>query len=99
MNIRFSNLRFSLTKTSATIAAVAMLTFAGCSSQTEVTPAQKAAGDYAEMNFDINKCMPIEPNLFRCPAIDQPLCTPEFSRPDIQCVRIGPKGSVFLSKL
>ena len=99
MNIRFSNLRFSLTKTSATIAAVAMLTFAGCSSQTEVTPAQKAAGDYAEMNFDINKCMPIEPNLFRCPAIDQPLCTTEFSRPDIQCVRIGPKGSVFLSKL
>ncbi len=92
-------IRFSLIKTSATIAAVAMLTFAGCSSQTEVTPAQKAAGDYAEMNFDINKCMPIEPNLFRCPATDQPLCTAEFSRPDIQCVRIGPKGNVFLSKL
>ena len=95
------NVRFSLAKTSATIAAFAMLTLAGCSSQqpTEITPAQKAAGDYAEMNFDINKCMPIEPNLFRCPAIDQPLCTTEFSRPDIQCVRIGPKGSVFLSKL
>ena len=94
------NMRFSLTRTSATIAALAMLAFAGCSSQqTEVTPAQKAAGEYAEMNFDINKCMPIEPNLFRCPAIDQPLCTTEFSRPDIQCVRIGPKGSVFLSKL
>ena len=95
------NIRFSFTRTSATIAALAMLTLAGCSSQqqTEVTPAQKAAGDYAEMNFDINKCMPIEPNLFRCPAIDQPLCTTEFSRPDIQCVRIGPKGSVFLSKL
>lgn len=93
------SIRFSLTKTSATIAAVAMLTFAGCSSQTEVTPAQKAAGDYAEMNFDINKCMPIEPNLFRCPAIDKPLCTTEFSRPDILCVRVGPKGNVFLSKL
>ncbi len=96
-------IRFSLTKTSATIAAVAMLTLAGCSSQTssqtDITPAQKAAGDYAEMNFDINKCMPIEPNLFRCPATDQPLCTAEFSRPDIQCVRIGPKGNVFLSKL
>ena len=93
-------IRFSLARTGATIAALAMLAFAGCSStQTEVTPAQKAAGEYAEMNFDINKCMPIEPNLFRCPAIDQPLCTTEFSRPDIQCVRIGPKGSVFLSKL
>ena len=94
------NIRFSLTRTGATIAALAMLAFAGCSSQqTEVTPAQKAAGDYAEMNFDINKCLPIEPNLFRCPAFDQPLCTTEFSRPDIQCVRIGPKGNVFLSKL
>jgi hypothetical protein len=94
------NIQFSLIRASATIAALAMLAFAGCSSQqTEVTPAQKAAGDYAEMNFDINKCMPIEPNLFRCPAIDQPLCTAEFSRPDIQCVRIGPKGNVFLSKL
>ena len=92
-------IRFSLTRTSATIAALAMLTFAGCSSQTEATPAQTKAGDYAEMNFDINKCMPIEPNLFRCPAIDQPLGTAEFSRPDIQCVRIGPKGNVFLSKL
>ena len=94
-------IRFSLTKTGATIAAVAMLTLAGCSSQqqTEATPAQTKAGDYAEMNFDINKCMPIEPNLFRCPAIDQPLCTTEFSRPDIHCVRIGQKDNVFLSKL
>jgi hypothetical protein len=92
-------LRFSLTKTSATIAAITMLTFAGCGSQPNVTPAQEAAGKYAEMNFDLDKCLPIEPNLYRCPAIDKPLCTVEFSRPDIECVRIGAKGHVFVQKL
>ena len=29
--------------------------------------AQQKAGDYAEMNFDLDKCLPIEPNLYRCP--------------------------------
>ena len=75
-----------------------MLTFAGCSSQPNLTPAQEAAGKYAEMNFDLDKCMPIEPNLYRCPAIDKPLCSVEYSRPDIQCVRIGPKGHVFVAE-
>ena len=92
-------IRFSLTKTGAAIAAIAMLTIVGCSSQPEVTPAQEAAGKYAEMNFDLDKCLPIEPNLYRCPAIDKPLCSVEFSRPDIECVRIGAKGNVFVQKL
>jgi hypothetical protein len=93
------NTRFSLTKTGATVAAIVMLMFAGCGSQPDLTPAQEAAGKYAEMNFDLDKCLPIEPNLYRCPAVDQPLCTVEFSRPDIQCVRIGAKGHVFVQKL
>jgi hypothetical protein len=93
------NVRFSLTKASATVAAIALLTFAGCGSQPDLTPAQQKAGDYAEMNFDLDKCLPIEPNLYRCPAIDKPLCTVEFSRPDIECVRIGAKGHVFVQKL
>jgi hypothetical protein len=92
-------IRFSLTKAGAAIVAIAMLTFMGCSSQTNVTPAQEAAGKYAEMNFDLDKCLPIEPNLYRCPAVDKPLCTVEFSRPDIECVRIGAKGNVFVHRL
>src|ERR1700688_3161757 len=63
------NVRFSLTKASATVAAIAMLTFAGCGSQPNLTPAQQKAGDYAEMNFDLNKCLPIGANLYRCPAL------------------------------
>jgi hypothetical protein len=65
--------RSSLTKTGAAIAVIAMLTFAGCGSQPNLTPAQEAAGKYAEMNFDLDKCLPIEPNLYRCPAIDKPM--------------------------
>jgi hypothetical protein len=93
------NVRFLLTKAGATVAAAAMLTFAGCGTQPVLTPAQQKAGDYAEMNFDLDKCLPIEPNLYRCPAIDKPICTTEFSRPDIECVRIGAKGHVFVQQL
>jgi hypothetical protein len=94
-------MRLSLTKTGATIAVVAMLTIAGCSSSqtADQTPAEKAAGQYAEMNFDLDKCLPIEPNLYRCPATDKPLCTTEYSRPDIECVRVGQKGNVFVQRL
>lgn len=81
------------------VAAIAMLTFVGCSSQTDVTPTQTAPGQYAEMNFDLEKCLPIQANLYKCPAIDKPLCTVEFSRPDIECVRVGAKGHVFVQKL
>jgi hypothetical protein len=91
--------RFSLTRISATIAAIVVLTFAGCGSQPNLTPAEQKAGDYEEMNFDLDKCLPIEPNLYRCPATDKPLCTVEFSRPDIECLRVGAKGHVFVRKL
>ena len=53
-----------LTRTGAAIAAIAMLTFAGCGSQPDLTPTQQEAGKYAEMNFDLDKCLPIEPNLY-----------------------------------
>lgn len=91
--------RLLITSTTATLAVIAALTVVGCSSQTETTPAQTAAGKYAELNFDLDKCLPIQPNLYRCPAVDKPLCTVEFSRPDIECVRVGAKGHVFVQRL
>ena len=93
------NVRFSFIKAGATFAAIVMLTVAGCGSQPNLTPAEQKAGDYEEMNFDLDKCLPIAPNLYRCPAVDKPICTTEFSRPDIECVRIGAKGRVFVQKL
>jgi len=71
-----------------------MLALGGCSSQSAyVPPAQPIMA-----NFALDKCEPIQPNLYKCPAIDQPLCTPEFTRTDVNCVRIGPKGSVFIMR-
>jgi hypothetical protein len=71
-----------------------MLALGGCSSQTADQPSQPPI----MANFALDKCQPIEPNLYKCPAIDQPLCTPQFQRGDINCVRIGPKGSVFIMR-
>ena len=49
-----------------------------------------------EMNFDLSKCQEQGPNLYKCPAIDKPICTPEFSQPEVQCIRVGKKGNVFV---
>jgi hypothetical protein len=71
-----------------------MLAFGGCSSQNaDAPPAQPV-----QVNFALEKCQQIEPNLFKCPAVDQPICTPQFIRTDVNCVRIGPKGSVFVQR-
>ncbi|MGO9603194.1 MAG: hypothetical protein ACLQAT_07310 [Candidatus Binataceae bacterium] len=50
-----------------------------------------------EMSFDVSQCQPQGPNLYKCPAIDKPICTPDFSQPDVQCIRIGRKGNLFVT--
>jgi hypothetical protein len=75
-------------------ASLGMLALGGCSSQsTEAAPAQPVMA-----NFELSKCQMLEPNLYKCPSVDQPLCTPEFNRTDVNCVRVGPKGSVFVQR-
>lgn len=70
-----------------------MLAIAGC------TPEATAnAPKPVPATFTLARCKQIEPNLFKCPAIDKPLCTPQFNRSDVNCVRIGPKGSVFVQR-
>jgi hypothetical protein len=49
-----------------------------------------------EANFDLSKCEQQGPGLYKCPAVDKPVCTPEFSQPSVQCIRIGKKGSVYV---
>ncbi len=78
----------------ALAAGLGMLALGGCSSQTTDQP----PANPVQVNFALDKCQPIEPNLYKCPAVDQPICTPEFVRTDVNCVRIGPKGSVFVMR-
>ena len=61
-------------------------------SQAQVDKAQ------TQLHFNLAECQQTAPNLYKCPAVDQPLCTPEFTRTDINCVHIGPKGSVFIQR-
>jgi hypothetical protein len=72
------------------LAALAILAVAGCSSVTpsSETPAQK----YASANFDLSKCEVLEPSLYRCPGVDRPLCDPDFSRDEVECVKITKSG-------
>ena len=78
----------------STIAVLGLLAFAGCSSS-EPPAAQQAALAKTELHFDINSCQQIEPGLYKCPATDKPICNPDYNG-QAECVRIGPKGSVFV---
>src|SRR5882757_4744429 len=78
----------------ALAASLGMLALGGCSSQ----DADKPPAQPMMANFALDKCQNLGPNLYKCPAVDQPLCTPEFTRTDVNCVRIGPKGSVFIQR-
>lgn len=78
----------------AVLAALGVLVLGGCASQSaDQPPAQPV-----QVNFALDKCQQIQPNLFKCPAIDLPICTPQFVRTDVNCVRVGPKGSVFVQR-
>ncbi len=73
-----------------------MLALVGCASESATEP--PAGEKPVPVNFALDKCQQIMPNMYKCPAIDQPICTPEFQRTDVACVRIGPKGSVFVTR-
>lgn len=75
-----------------------MLALAGCSSTTS-TP-ESAAMKQAELSFDINKCQQLgATGLYKCPAIDKPICNPDYTGTDVQCVRINKSGSVIVQQM
>jgi len=76
------------------ISVLGLLALVGCSSS-EPSAATQAALAKTELHFDINQCQPIEPGLYKCPAADKPICNPDYNG-QAECVRIGPKGSVFV---
>jgi hypothetical protein len=76
------------------ISVLGLLALGGCSSS-EPSAATQASLAKTELHFDINKCQPIEPGLYKCPAADKPICNPDYNG-QAECVRIGPKGSVFV---
>lgn len=65
----------------------------GCStsSSPDTSPGQKQV----IANFDLSKCDSQGSGLYKCPAVDKPICDSTYSG-DVECVKIGKKGSVFV---
>ena len=86
--------RIGIVSAAAMAASLGMLALGGCSSENADKPTEAPIA----VNFQLDKCQPMGANLYKCPAVDQPICTPEFQRTDVNCIRIGPKGSVFVMR-
>jgi len=80
--------------TISVIAVLGLLAFGGCSTS-EPSAATQAGLAKVELHFDLNKCQDLGAGLYKCPASDKPICNPDYNG-QIECVRIGPKGSVFV---
>lgn len=68
--------RLGMMSAAALAASLGMLALGGCSSQEADKPPESPIA----VNFQLDKCQQLEPNLYKCPAVDQPMCTPEFNR-------------------
>jgi hypothetical protein len=92
---RGSNTEKIVKRAISAIAVLGLLALGGCSSSADPSAATQAAMAKTELHFSIDQCQPIEPGLFKCPATDKPICNPDYNG-QAECVRIGPKGSVFV---
>jgi len=63
-----------------------------CSTQPE--SAQTAAANQVAMKFDLGQCQQTSPSLYKCPAVDKPLCDPGYNKADVICVKIDKTGVV-----
>jgi hypothetical protein len=77
------------------IAVLGLLALGGCSSSSDPSTSQQEAPSKTELHFDINKCQDMGAGLYKCPASDKPICNPDYNG-SVECVRIGPKGGVFV---
>lgn len=91
---KIGELRMRIIPAVALAASLGMLALGGCSSQNADQPPENPIA----VNFALDKCQQLEANLYKCPAVDQPICTPEFNRTAVNCVRTGPKGSIFVQR-
>jgi hypothetical protein len=80
------------------LAAIAMLAvfLSGCSTTTApISASQETAMERVELHFSLDQCKPLDDNLFKCPAVDKPVCNPYYNG-QLDCVRVGPKGAVYV---
>jgi hypothetical protein len=75
------------------------LLLSGCSASAPVSPAELAATEQTELRFSLDQCeRQADSNLFKCPAVDKPICNnPEYNG-QLACVQVGPDGSIFVQR-
>ena len=89
-----SNLERIAKRAISAIAVLGLLALGGCSTS-EPSAATQAGLAKVELHFDLNQCQDLGAGLYKCPASDKPICNPDYNG-QVECVRIGPKGSVFV---
>jgi hypothetical protein len=77
--------------------AVLMLGLAGCASSTP--PADSSALARTELSFNINQCQQLNPGLFKCPAMDKPICNPDYTGTPVECLKVDKNGSILVQQL
>lgn len=73
-----------------------MLSLAGCSAS-----APESAGlKRTELTFDISKCQQLGAGgLYKCPAIDKPICSPDYTGAEVDCLKTNKSGSVLIQQM
>ena len=73
-----------------------MVSLAGCAA----SPSPESAGlKQTELSFNINKCDMIGPGLYRCPAIDKPICNPDYTGTPVECLHTDKNGSITVQQI
>jgi hypothetical protein len=74
-----------------------MLGLAACAS---TTPAPASAGlNRTELSFNINKCDQLGAGLYKCPAIDKPICNPDYVGTPVECLHTDKNGKITIQQL
>lgn len=78
----------------ASIIAVFMVTMlGGCSS---TMPSQDTSAQKQMLaTFDVSQCQSLGVDIYRCPAVDKPICGRDYVGP-LECLRIGKNGGVYV---
>ncbi len=68
------------------------MTLGACSGQQD--SGQAGANNQIAMTFDLGQCQQLSPSLYKCPALDKPLCDPGYNKNDVICVKVDKNGVV-----
>lgn len=75
-------------------AAGAVLALAGCAPAggSRAEAGGQSSSQVGRVNLD--RCKVLEAHLYRCPGIEEPLCDPDFARPQVPCLAVTRNGTL-----